>query len=542
VSDATAVATRLRGGDWCGGMPTSGGDGCASIPGFVGWALRYIQPLQDWFDELLGDPSAVAAFAGDWERIAGYAQAVSGQLSSDRARLDALDGRAVRKLRERYDDLEPVVQDACEWSSATAAALRLASTIVAATREFICSMLTAAAKLWDAMFDGNPLDFWNDLREFADAVWELVQAGKNLVDRLITALGELVSLIVALIPILQEALDRLRQIIGEMIPPLATGLGGLLGGPLGGILGNLLGSAAGDLLRDDPDVEELDPDQLDAARQRAYQELMDHGTISSPVDLLDQNRLIDEISGGDGTSISVQTVRRPDGSEYTLVNLPSTLDWGLLKSVMGDAAWNDLLKDYGPVNDLDSNIALVLMENPWLKTQYERAVLNTLHDAGVAPGSDVVWSGFSQGGIMAGNLGSDSSNGYNTIGIITNGSPTDHYNIPSNIPVLQVEHEGDVVPKLDGDPNGPANPDPRLMQLQFNPPQPTVPDNIDWIVRPAPTDAVDENGQPIAHPEHNAGTYRDTLRNYINGGGTFKNDWTFLNGEITDTYVGQTHE
>ncbi|MFK4788859.1 hypothetical protein [Microbacterium sp. ZW T5_56] len=541
MSGTAAVAARLRSDDWCGGMPRSASDGCASIPGFMGWALTYIQPLQDWFDELLGDPSAVASFANDWDRVAVSTRAVADQLDSDRSRLEELDGRSIRKLRERYDDLAPVIQDACEWSSATAAALRLASTIVAATREFICSMLTAAAKLWDAMFDGNPLDFFDDLRKFADAVWELVEAGKNLVDRLITALGELVSLIASLIPLLQEALDRLRVILAGMVPVMATALGAFLGGPLGAIFGNLLGGAFGDLGKDNPDVEELDPESLDAQRQRAYQDLMDRGQVGSPVDLLEQNRLIDQISGGDGTAISVQTVRRPDGSEYTLVNLPSTLDWGLLKSIMGDAAWSDVLKDYGPVNDLDSNVALVLMESiPGLKTQYERAVLNTLHDAGVAPGSDVVWSGFSQGGIMAGNLGSDPSNGYNTIGIVTNGSPTDQYQIPSHIPVLQVEHTTDPVPKLDGDPTGPYS-NPWLLP-PVGPPL-TKPDNIDWVVMPTPTDAVDpETGEPVGMPAHNAGTYRDSLQDYINRGGTFQNDWSFLDGEITNTYVGQTHE
>lgn len=538
MSGTAAVAARLRSDDWCGGMPRSATDGCASIPGFTGWALKYIQPLQDWFDDLLGDPAAVTAFANDWDRVAVSTQAVADQLDSDRSRLEELDGRSIRKLRERYDDLAPVIQDACEWSSATAAALRLASTIVTATREFICSMLTAAAKLWDAMFDGNPLDFFDDLRKFAEAVWELVEAGKNLVDRLITALGQLVSLIASLIPLLQEALDRLRVILSSMVPGMVTGLGFALGGPLGALLGNLIGNAFGDLGKDDPDVEELDPDDLDQQSAYAYQQMMDRGEVGSPVDLLEQNRLIDQISGSDGTAISVQTVRRPDGSEYTLVNLPSTLDWGLLKSLMGDAAWSDVLKDYGPVNDLDSNVALVLMEKiPGLKTQYERAVLDTLHDAGVKPGSDVVWSGFSQGGIMAGNLGSDPSNGYNTIGIVTNGSPTDQYDIPSHIPVLEVQHTTDFVPFLDGDLTGPIV-DPSIFH-----PFPTMPDNIDWVVMPTPTDAVDpETGQPVDMPAHNAGTYRDSLQDYIDRGGQFQNDWSFLDGKITNTYIGQTHE
>ena len=134
------------------------------------------------------------------------------------------------------------------------------------------------------------------------------------------------------------------------------------------------------------------------------------------------------------------------------------------------------------------------------------------------PRADVVWSGFSQGGIMAGNMGSDSSHGYNTVGIVTNGSPIDHFDIPSHIPVLQVQHALDPVPVLDG---------------SYTPNQGP---NVDWVYG----NVVTADG--VGFAPHNAGTYTDTLQGYIDQGGQFQNDWSFLNGSIEETYVGHTGE
>ncbi len=497
MSSASAIAGSLRSESWAGGAPRSGGDPCASIPGFAGMALQYIQPLNTWFNDLLGDPSAVAGFAHGWQNVEAQARGVAGKLSGEKARLADLDGRSIRKLRERYDDLEPIVTDTAEWSGAAAAALKLASTIVTAVRQFVCDFLVQLRRYWDELFEWswNPLDKVDDLWKFADAAFDLVQAGGRLIETMFTALEQLGTLLNKLQPLVMEALDEMRRLLAWMYKTTIP----------------LIGGSISDMLQDDPDVEELDPGILDSEGQQAYNDLMDRGEINGLTDLLDQNGLIDKISGGDSTAISVQTIRRPDGSEYTLVNLPSTLDWAGLDV----AKW----MEGGPINDWDANVAQVLFDNPVLRTQYERAVMDAMRDAGVPPGSDVVWSGFSQGGIMAGNMGSDSSaHGYNTVGIVTNGSPIDHFPIPNNIPVLQVQHALDPVPLLDG------------QQI------PNLGPNVDWVM-----------GNPITAPDggfgpHNAGTYSDTLKDYVAGGGQFRNDWSFLNGDVVDTYLGHTGE
>ena len=495
MSSAGAIAASLRSESWAGSAPRSGGDPCASIPGFFGMALQYVQPLNDWFDDLLGDPAAVAGFASGWRGVEQTAREVGAKLVSDKAKLAELDGRSIRKLRERYDDLEPIVTDTAEWSGAAAAALQLASTIVTAVRQFICDFLIQLKRFWDELFSWswNPLDKLDDLEKFADAAWDLVQSGRRLIDTMFDALEQLGTLLRKLEPLVLEAAEQIRLILAGIIAHVP-----------------LVGGSISDMLQRDPDVEELDPATLSPEGADAYQEMMDRGEVSSLVDLLEQNGLIDKISGGESTAISVQTIRRPDGTEYYLVNLPSTLDWAGLGLSPGF--------DGGPINDWDGNVAQVLMDNPILRTQYERAVMDAMRDAGVPPGADVVWSGFSQGGIMAGNLGSDTSHGYNSIGIVTNGSPIDHFDIPSHIPVLQVQHALDPVPVLDG---------------SYTPNQGP---NVDWVYG----NVVTADG--VGFAPHNAGTYTDTLQGYIDQGGQFQNDWSFLNGSIEETYVGHTGE
>lgn len=528
MSIAATVAARLRSETWAAGVPRGSDQGCTSIPGLVGWVLTYVQPLPQWLDELQGDPGAVSARSAEWSTVEATVGEVAEDLEAARRALDEGDGRTVRALRERHGELSELLSDVRDWSGAASAALALASTLVTACRDAVCGLLSSLARLADSMvgFSLNPLDKLNDIRRFADAAWDVVELGRDLIDALLTSVAQLARLLAELAPIVEDGLVVLRDLLGRMLPALT----GIIGGPLA----YLLGTGLGDLLRADPRVGELDP--ADAADPAQYEALMERGEITSPADLIAGNRLIDRISGDEQTAISVTTVRRPDGSTYTLVNLPSTQDWGVLKGFFG-GDWADTFADLGPMNDLDSNIALMVMNNPVLRTQYERAVMQALSDAGVPPGSDVVWSGFSQGGIMAGNLAADGSLPYDTVGVVTNGSPIDGFDIPGNIPVLQVEHVSDPVAKLDlqtpvrGHPeiyNGPLGPGFGTTA--------TVPDNVDWVVLPDP------GGSMSPGDTHNADNYDKDFTGYLDNGGALKNDWSFLNGTVEEVYVARTGE
>lgn len=463
MTAGAALSAEIRGGSWASGLPTggTGGDACAQIPGIAGMLLQYIRPLQEWFDELLGDSAQVAGFAASWEDSARTLQELHPQLVAGRGQLAELDGRTVRALRERYEDLIATSLDAAEWTAATAAGLRLASRIVDATRTFICDFLTDLSNLADQMFSFtlNPFEAADRVRDFADAAFDLVDSGRRLVEDLLEALFALASLIQKLLPIIAEGLAHLREILAQMAPIAGALAGLILGGPLGGAVGLVLGGAIENFFQDSADLEELDPDSL-TSQQREYWEASQEVTeLTSLADLVGVNGTTDGMGGADSTVIDVKKVIGPDGTAHWVVSLPSTQDW-------------QFGPDTGAMNDRDSNVAL-LMDNPAFRTAYERAVLEAMRDAGVPPGGDVVLTGFSQGGIMAANLAADSSFPYNTVGVVTNGSPIDTFDIPPNVPVYAFQHATDAVPMLDGSVIG------------------GTPSNVHQIVLPGPISPLD---------------------------------------------------
>lgn len=101
------------------------------------------------------------------------------------------------------------------------------------------------------------------------------------------------------------------------------------------------------------------------------------------------------------------------------------------------------------MNDLDSNLALMLA--PSLCSQYDRAVLAAMQQAGVGPNDPVMLVGFSQGGIMAGHLAAYNSDD-NWDAVVVAGAPIDSMPIPSTTTVVSVQHSGDPVPRLDSMP------------------------------------------------------------------------------------------
>lgn len=451
MSGASAIAGEIRSGGWAGSIPASGpgGDACAQIPGVAGLLLRYVQPLRELFDQLLGDSAQVAGFAATWEDSAGTLAQLAPQFTSARNALSDLDGRTVRALRERYEDLSVVATDAAEWTSATAGALRLAARIVDATRSFVCDLLVQLSRFADELFSFtlNPFEVADRVKNFADAAYDLVQAGGRLVTDLLEALAALASLIQRLMPLLAEALAELKEIIAQMLPAVGGVIGSVLGtafgplGPLGGgFVGSILGGAGENFLQKDADVEELDPANMTEEQRKAWEEAQGVTSLDSLSDLVSVNGTTDRMGGEDASVIDVKRVVGPDGKEHWVVSLPSTQDW-------------QFGGDTGALNDRDSNVALML-DNPAFKTVYERAVLEAMQDAGISPGDDVVLTGFSQGGIMAANLASDPTFPYNTVGVVTNGSPIDTFDIPSNIPVYAFQHANDAVPMLDGNVSG----------------------------------------------------------------------------------------
>ena len=145
---------------------------------------------------------------------------------------------------------------------------------------------------------------------------------------------------------------------------------------------------------------------------------------------------VDALGGSRQTVVKITEILGDDGITRWRVVLPSTQDW---RTGHGDA---------GAVNDLDANLAIVLA--PAERTQYERAVLEAMRQAGIGPDDPVLLVGFSQGGILAGHLAAHRDD-YAWAGVIAAGAPIGAMSIAAGVPVVQLEHLGDPVTRLERD-------------------------------------------------------------------------------------------
>ncbi|MHA6667529.1 hypothetical protein ACX3O0_01535 [Homoserinimonas sp. A447] len=143
------------------------------------------------------------------------------------------------------------------------------------------------------------------------------------------------------------------------------------------------------------------------------------------------------VLGADSAVIQVTTVVGGDGITRYRVQIPSTQQWF---SAGGSAP-----------NDLDGNLWAKFY--PDQRSELEKAVELALLEAGYIPGSgsDVMLSGFSQGGIAAANLAADPAftSRFDVTTVFTVGSPIGDVPIPDSVSVMAIEHTADVVPHLD---------------------------------------------------------------------------------------------
>lgn len=202
---------------------------------------------------------------------------------------------------------------------------------------------------------------------------------------------------------------------------------------------------ASDLSRPTPAVSVLDPASLrspdaqspDATVQTPAELALADLEASIPDsvdDFLGQAGAVDTVGGTSQSVVDIAKIVHEDGTVSWIVTLPSTKDW-----VAGG--------DKGAVNDLDADLLLVAF--PELRSQYERAALEAMAQAGIGAGEPVLVTGWSLGGILAGHLAETGAGGYHYAGVVVAGSPIDHMNISADVPVIQVKHWTDPVHRTD---------------------------------------------------------------------------------------------
>ncbi|MCR2826472.1 hypothetical protein [Microbacterium sp. zg.Y909] len=288
----------------------------------------------------------------------------------------------------------------------------------------------------DSAIDGTNEGFWDKVKNFLDDVGDFLATiaqwvGDFLADvyaelqRLVSTLVALLG--VAVILLLVYALLAMIPVIGPAIAALVTTV----------LAGFLLASVLSDVGKPTPSVDQRDLTDHEAGDDPGQPSDLSGALADAGfVDTLGRTYDADgEVTGVEETVVGVTRVVDADGVVRWRVALPSTQEW--LSRLNGDQ---------GGVHDLDSNLALVL--TPSLRSQYERAVIEAMQQAGVGPNDPVMLVGFSQGGIMAGTLAAYNRD-YNWSAVVAAGAPIDHMPIPSSVQVVSVQHDGDPVPHLD---------------------------------------------------------------------------------------------
>jgi len=110
--------------------------------------------------------------------------------------------------------------------------------------------------------------------------------------------------------------------------------------------------------------------------------------------------------------------------------------------IAGTVSW-DVANSETPF-DQTSNLHGVAQLDPGSR----RAVEKAMADSGITPTSEVVFTGYSQGGLVARALAA--SGDYTTAGLVTFGGPGGQIELPGTFPAVIVEHTDDLVPALGG--------------------------------------------------------------------------------------------
>ncbi len=309
-------------------------------------------------------------------------------------------------------------------------------------------------------------DFFSSIGDFLAGIGEWIG---DFLAGVIDFLQRLAATIVAILEVL--AILLLVIAIGALFGTIGLWIAAIV---VVAFAGFLIWSIASDVLAPTPKVSGFDPYAEGPDDDRPG-----HPTLAT---VLDGTAEVDSLGLADESVVKVTKVLGPDGWYYT-VTLPSTQEW---LSRFGDQ---------GAVNDLDSNLALML--TPALQTQYERAVLQMMEQAGIGPDDPVMLVGFSQGGIMAGHLAAYNSD-YSWQAVVVSGAPIDHMPIPSSVDVVSVQHTGDPVHQLDSfvSSNGAPDHGSHWTTISVDPPAPN------------PVLGVDVGA-------HNAEAYSGTLQDHI---------------------------
>lgn len=176
----------------------------------AGWLIEHLGPVQDWLDELLGDPGSITAASTTWHNVSTHLSGVGNEYAmAARGDLSGQQGLAVAAYG-RFADLQGGVIDGMSHiADAVGAGVALAGTVLAGVREFISSTLAdlvgqIVKLIGETVFTlglGAPHAF----ATAANKCREMIQRTRTFMDDL------------------ARSLDRMAGLLGDISPALESG-------------------------------------------------------------------------------------------------------------------------------------------------------------------------------------------------------------------------------------------------------------------------------------------------------------------------------
>lgn len=217
------------------------------------------------------------------------------------------------------------------------------------------------------------------------------------------------------------------ELIAEAAGGVAAGVGGAMLGPLGAVLAQSLirqsinspQAAAGGIA--DVIQRVQGPHRYDISHSQRE-------PTAAPESIGELMQSIPQTTP-DGTHVSISEYVTPEGETVYVVSVAGTSSTG-----------------FGGENPMDnlSNLAAFAGQDD----ETIGAAIKAMEQAGIAPGDSVVFAGYSQGALVAAALAG--SEQWETQSVLLAGSPIHGNEIGGNIPVVQLEHSGDLITGLQG--------------------------------------------------------------------------------------------
>jgi hypothetical protein len=176
----------------------------------IGFVLEHLSPLNEWFDELAGDPEEVAAFAQTWRNVqieVGLVRTHFGDAS--RVRLEEMTGDGVAAYRARSEDLKDKLAAIYASAGGTAASFDTLGQLVDVTHDLVRDALSDVI--------GSLISYALELALTLGAATPLViQQASTRVASLAATVGTQVRALVRSAGNLQDLVRGLRQIIDDI--------------------------------------------------------------------------------------------------------------------------------------------------------------------------------------------------------------------------------------------------------------------------------------------------------------------------------------